>query len=242
MKFLAPFLYTLRFWIIITLLSIVFGTLSVLAGCVDTSGNTSHHIASLWARLICRLNGIRVEIIGLENVCFDHAQVFVANHQSYFDIFALTGYLPAQIRWMAKSSLFWIPFVGWAMYAEGSIAVNRQDRKNAYKSFLACVEKIRAGYSVVIFPEGTRSVDGTLGAFKKGGQLLAARAQAPMVPVTIIGSGRIIKKNSIVLRPGPVRVIISPPLAVEELSSKKQEQVLEDIRDIIQKNLEENTL
>jgi len=212
--------------------------LSVL---VDPSGNLAHRISSLWARSLCRFNGIQVKITGLENISLDHAQIFVANHQSFFDIFALSGYLPVQIRWVAKAGLFKIPFVGWAMKAAGYISVDRSNKRKAYQSFVATVEKIKQGCSVVIFPEGTRSEDGTIGPFKKGSNLLAVRAKAPMVPVTIKGTGSIIKKSSCVINPGPVRIIISPPVFPDAATSKdgKAEDILDDIRQTICKNYEE---
>jgi 1-acyl-sn-glycerol-3-phosphate acyltransferase len=209
-----------KFWIVITLLSIFLGTCCLLSVLWDRSGNTSHRISSLWARLLCRLNGIQVKITGLENVAKDHAQIFVANHQSFFDIFALSGYLPVQMRWVAKASLFRIPFVGWSMKAAGYISVDRSNKKKAYQSFVATVEKIKQGYSVVIFPEGTRSEDGT---------------KAPMVPVTLIGTGNIIKKSSLVIKPGPVRIIISPPVFPYDATSKDKDgaRVLDEIRQTI---------
>jgi len=213
----------------------------MLAACVDPSGNTSHRISSLWARLLCKLNGIQVEITGLENIASDRAQVFVANHQGFFDIFALSGYLPVQIRWVAKASLFKIPFVGWSMKAAGYISVDRSNKKKAYQSFLATVETIKQGNSVVIFPEGTRSEDGTIGPFKKGGHLLAVRAKAPMVPLTLIGTGSIIKKNSLIIKPGPVRIIISPPVFSDAINSKDKngEKIMGDIRETICKTYNE---
>lgn len=225
----------MKFWIVITLLSIFLGTCCLLSVLWDRSGNTSHRISSLWARLLCRLNGIQVKITGLENVAKDHAQIFVANHQSFFDIFALSGYLPVQMRWVAKASLFKIPFVGWSMKAAGYISVDRSNKKKAYQSFVTTVEKIKQGYSVVIFPEGTRSEDGTIGPFKKGSHLLAVRAKAPMVPVTLIGTGNIIKKSSLVIKPGPVRIIISPPVFTDSATAKDNngERILEDIRQTI---------
>ena len=242
MQFLITFFNTSKFWVVITLLSIFLGICCLLAACVDRSGNTSHRISSLWARWLCKLNGIQVEITGLENILQDRAQIFVANHQGFFDIFALSGYLPVQIRWVAKASLFKIPFVGWSMKAAGYISVDRSNKKKAYQSFVATVEKIKQGYSVVIFPEGTRSEDGTIGPFKKGGQLLAARAKAPMVPLTLIGTGNIIKKNSIIIKPGPVRIIISPPVYTDTSTSrgKNAERILEDIRQTICKTYDEN--
>lgn len=171
----------------------------------------------------------------------DRAQIFVANHQSFFDIFALSGYVPVQIRWVAKASLFRIPFVGWSMKAAGYISVDRSNKKKAYQSFVATVEKIKQGYSVVVFPEGTRSEDGTIGPFKKGSHLLAVRAKAPMVPLTLIGTGNIIKKNSLVIKPGPIRIIVSPPVYTDSSDAKEGENMLAGIRETICKTYAENT-
>ena len=205
------------------------GLLATAIGIFDKSGNGSHKISSLWCRLLCKLNGVDLEIIGQENILMDKPQIFVSNHQGYFDIFALSGYLPVQIRWGAKSSLFKIPFMGWAMSASGYIPVERDNSKKSYEAFNKTIEKIRAGSSIVIFPEGTRSKDGQIGPFKKGSNLIASRSKSPMVPVTLIGSGNIIKKGSAVVTPGLVKVVISPP--VEPKNNKKEnEEILESIR------------
>ena len=232
---MSPVLNTIRFWAVTAVLSFVLGSLAVLCRFFDPSGNASHRISSLWDRLLCEWNGIEVDIEGLENVLTGKAQIFVANHQSFFDIFTLSGYLPTQIRWVAKTSLFRIPFVGWAMWASGYIPVVREDRKKAYQAFLATTERIKSGASVVIFPEGTRSENGSIGEFKKGSHLLSARSGAPMTPVTIIGTGTIICKGSFSVNPGKVKIIISP--AIESSS----EETLNKIRDIICKCYQENT-
>ena len=232
MNKLASIYHTGRFWILVTFLSIILGFLAIGAGFLDRSGNLSHQISRLWCRLLCKLNGVNVEINGLENILSNRPQIFVSNHQGYFDIFALSGYLPVQIRWIAKSSLFRIPFVGWAMMAAGYIPVERDNRKKAYEAFNKTLEKIKEGCSIIIFPEGTRSEDGEIGPFKKGSNLIASRSKSPMVPITIIGSGDIIKKGSATITPGPIRVIISPP--VEPVSDKKENAaILESIRKTI---------
>jgi len=226
---LVSIYHTTRFWILISFLSVFLGLLATAVGLFDKSGNNSHKISSLWCRLLCKLNGVKLEIVGQENILTDKPQIFVSNHQGYFDIFALSGYLPVQIRWVAKSSLFKIPFVGWAMSASGYIPVERDDRKKSYEAFNKTIEKIKAGSSIIIFPEGTRSQDGRIGPFKKGSNLIASRSKSPMVPVTLIGSGDIIKKGSAVVTPGLVKVIISPP--VEPNNNKKEnEEILESIR------------
>ena len=211
---------------------------AVLARIVDPSGKRSHQVARLWSKLLCVLNGIKVEIKGLEHVNPNSAQILVANHQSFFDIFTLSGYIPIQIRWMAKASLFRIPFVGWAMQAAGYISVDRENKRKAYQSFLTTVDKLKSGSSVVIFPEGTRSVDGKIGPFKKGSHLLAIRSGAPMVPVAIIGTGNIIRKGSAKIFPGPVRIILLPPVIADK--SKNEEAVMDEIRTAICKTIDEN--
>lgn len=236
MKTVLSFYHTLRFWILITFLSVVLGLAAIIAGFFDRSGNTSHKVGSLWSRLLCRWSGVRVEITGIENVLTDRPQIFIANHQGYFDIFALSGFLPVQIRWVAKSILFQIPFMGWAMKSARYISVERGNTKKAYRAFLSTIETVKAGNSVVIFPEGTRSEDGMIGPFKKGSQLLALRSNAPMVPVTIIGSKDIIKKGSGTIHPGPVRIIFSPAVTLDPKDPDKGEGTLESIRKTICEN------
>ena len=229
--------HTLKFWTLIISLSITLGTASITARIFDSSGNTSHNIARIWCRLLCKLNGVKVEIKGLEHLLKNQPQIFISNHQGYFDIFALSGYLPVQIRWVAKSSLFKIPFMGWAMTAAGYIPVTRTDRKKSYQAFLKTVEKVKEGCSVIIFPEGTRSKDGKVGPFKKGSNLIATRANSPMIPVTIVGSGEIIKKGSAMINPGSVQIILSSPVR-KHLEEKDANEVLNSIRETIIENQE----
>ncbi len=181
---------------------------------------------------------MQVEVEGLEHANPDRAQVFLANHQSFFDIFALAGYLPVQLRWVAKASLFRIPFVGWSMHASGYISVQRDDRKNAYQAFMASVDKLKSGASIVIFPEGTRSKDGKIGEFKKGGTLLASRAGVPIIPVTLIGTRGIIPKGSTAVHPGKVKIILSPEIDLETANSQKESELLLKIRETICQNFE----
>jgi len=166
----------------------------------------------------------------------DKPQIFIANHQGYYDIFALAGYLSVQLRWVSKSILFRIPFMGWAMKASGYIPVKRNNRKQSYQAFLNTLEAIKAGSSIVVFPEGTRSKDGSIGVFKKGSQLLAERAKVPVVPVTIVGTRDIIRKGSILIYPNVVRIIISPYVTIDGDNKKKGGEILQDIRKTICSN------
>ena len=238
MQFFLTFYHTLRFWIVIITLSIILGTIAIILGVIDRSGNQSHQVAALWSRLICEWNGIKVEITGVENILIDEPQVFIANHQGYYDIFALAGFLAVQLRWVSKAILFRIPFMGWAMSAAGYIPVERNNRKQSYQAFLKALEAIKAGNSIVVFPEGTRSEDGNIGIFKKGSQLLAERAKVPMVPVTVTGTRNIIRKRSMLIYPNMIRIIISPRISLDEENTKKGDKILQDIRGIICRNFE----
>ena len=223
-----------------TILSIALGSLSVILRFFDTSGDQSHRVASLWSRLICQWNGIRVEITGVENILTNQPQIFIANHQGYYDIFALAGYLDVQLRWVSKAILFRIPFMGWAMSAARYISVKRNNRKQSYQAFLKTLEAINMGSSIVVFPEGTRSEDGSIGDFKKGSQLLAQRAGVPMVPITVIGTRDIIRKGSIIIHPGPIKIIISPHVTLDATNAKKGDKILQIIRNTICKNFKDN--
>jgi 1-acyl-sn-glycerol-3-phosphate acyltransferase len=224
----------------VTILSIALGSLSVILRFFDTSGDQSHRVASLWSRLICQWNGIRVEITGVENILTNQPQIFIANHQGYYDIFALAGYLDVQLRWVSKAILFRIPFMGWAMSAARYISVKRNNRKQSYQAFLKTLEAINMGSSIVVFPEGTRSKDGSIGDFKKGSQLLAQRAGVPMVPITVIGTRDIIRKGSIIIHPGPIQIIISPHVTLDAKNAKKGDRTLQIIRNTICENFKDN--
>ncbi|MBI5428347.1 MAG: 1-acyl-sn-glycerol-3-phosphate acyltransferase, partial [Nitrospinae bacterium] len=126
----------------------------------------------------------------------------------------------------------------WAMRAAGYISVEREDKKKAYQAFMEAIEKIKAGFSVVIFPEGTRSEDGQVAPFKKGSHLLALRSGTAMSPVTIVGSGKIIKKGSGAVHPGSIRIVISPPVKPDKSHSRDEADILEQIRITIRNNLE----
>ena len=125
--------------------------------------------------------------------------------------------------------------MGWAMTAAGYISVEREDRKKSYQAFIQTVEKVKEGNSIIIFPEGTRSEDGTIGPFKKGSNLIASRSKSPMVPVTIIGSGNIIKKGSAVIHPAKVQIILSPTVRTH-LGQKDDGEILNGIRETILAN------
>ncbi len=235
-----PMLATLRTilaWLIYFITTVILGTVAIILSIFDSSGNTPHLVARLWGKIQLRTTGTKVNIEGLEKIDRKQSYILVSNHQSNFDIFALLGYLPIQFRWTAKASLFRIPFLGWAMSRIGYIPIERESPKKAYKSMLQAAEKVQKGVSVMIFPEGTRSPDGQLQPFKKGVFIIALKSQAPILPITIKGTNKIMRKGDWRTYPGNVRIIIDQPLETKQISATEEEVLAAKVRQIIIKNL-----
>jgi len=170
--------------------------------------------ARLWARICLSAAGIRVSYEGLEHGAGPLPRLFVANHQSNVDIWALVCALPISTKFVAKRSLFRVPFMGWAMRRAGFVPIDRDQRGSAIESLRSAVARIHGGRSVVVFPEGTRSRDGRLLPFKKGPFHLALQAGVPVVPVAISGSWATLPPGAWRLRPGEVRVRLLPAIDV----------------------------
>jgi len=171
--------------------------------------------ARLWSRLMLAAVGARVDYEGLERLDPRRPYVFIANHQSSVDIWVLLAALPLTVRFVAKRELRNVPVIGWALSASGSIFVDRADRGRAIGSLRGAAERVRAGVSVILFAEGTRSRDGDLLPFKKGPFHVALQAGVPVVPIAICGSGDVLPARSLRVRPGPVFVRLLEPIEVE---------------------------
>jgi 1-acyl-sn-glycerol-3-phosphate acyltransferase len=194
-------------------LTILLGTPAVLAGLLVRGSDATMRLGRIWSRGILRAAGVRPRYEGLENVAASEPCVFLANHQSLLDIFVLVPVLPPATRFVAKRSLFFIPFFGWSLKVSGFIPIERRSYRRAYESLERAADAIRAGRSVVLFPEGTRSRSGKLQPFKRGAFHLAVRARVPVVPVAISGTGRALPPGRWKVRPGSVRVSFAPPIA-----------------------------
>ena len=184
----------------------------VIASLFSKTGDLPHLMARRWARFTLRCSGCRVILKGVENIPQGPA-VYMANHVSHFDVFALLGYLEVQFRWTVKKELFRIPLLGLAMRRAGYILVDRFNHEKAMESIKRAAATVRAGTSVLIFPEGTRSCDGELKyPFKKGGFHLAREAGVPIVPVTVSGTYRILPKGGAIVRPGTITIVVGKPI------------------------------
>lgn len=210
--------------------TIVMGSYGAVVGFVPPRGDWTLRGARWWARgiLLGGFVGLRSE--GRERVPRGEPVVFMANHESWLDIPALLATIPVQVRFLAKKSLFKTPFLGWAISAMGFIPVDRENRREAVRSFEEAAARIRRGRSVLLFPEETRSTDGHLLPLQRGGFLIALKAGIPIVPVGIEGAGRCLGKHNYLIRPGTVTVRFGEPIPTAGRGVTEKGALMEQVR------------
>ncbi len=212
--------------------TIVFCLWALIVSVFDPNGRRAHSYAARpWARVILRFCGVGVTVGGLENVDNDEPRIYMVNHQSAFDIFTLLAFLPVDFKFILKQELMKIPLFGWAMKRAGYIALDRGDPRKAIKSMNRAAEKIKQGASVLIFPEGTRSEDGHLQVFKKGGFHLAIKSGCAIVPIVILNSRNIVRKGSMRISGGDIRMEICGPVPVKDYGKRHMAQLMGRVRE-----------
>ena len=208
LRFLYQWIIVMPIMLVITIMTALITIIGCFLGDHRVWG---YYPGLIWSRLFCLVSLVRVEVKGREKLDRSTSYVFVANHQGAYDIFLVYGYLGHKFKWMMKSSLRRIPFVGAACAAAGFIFVDRSGK--GLRETLAAAEKIlTGGMSLVVFPEGSRTPDGKIHRFKKGAYQIADDLSLPVVPLTIDGSYRVLSKNSKLVRPGKIVLTIHDPI------------------------------
>jgi 1-acyl-sn-glycerol-3-phosphate acyltransferase len=164
--------------------------------------------------------------------------VIVANHQSHYDIFLLYGWLGVDFKWVMKQELRKAPMIGIACDRLGHIFVDRSNREAAIASLETAKDRIREGTSVFFFPEGTRSRDGELQSFKKGAFRMAMDLNLPILPITLVGTRRIMPPDSLDIFPGAARMIIHPPVAISPFRDNDRGELMTVVRRAIESGLQ----
>jgi 1-acyl-sn-glycerol-3-phosphate acyltransferase len=219
----------------IAVYTIVLGTISLASSFVDRSGRFAHKCARAWSYLILKTTGVRVSVTGLERVPPGHSYVFASNHQSIYDIPVLFWTLKFELRILAKASLGSFPFLGWHLARTGHVLV---DRKNPGADLFRQVRSLMAsGNSLFVFPEGTRSVDGTLARFRAGTFMMAIEAGLPVVPVAIDGSRFVMRKGQLMTCPGDVRVTVLDPISTAGCTPDQARQFARRVQEAVQSAL-----
>jgi len=197
------------------------------------SSDSVQSLAAWWARTIVSASGVSVTVEGREFIEPGKPYIFAANHQSQFDIFALQGFLGADFRWLAKKELFQVPIWGPAMRRAGYIPIDRSHGRQAIRSLDEAAQKIAAGTSVIIFPEGTRSRDGALQDFKAGAMVLAIKSRVDIVPVAISGTHAILPKGNLLINPGKVIIRMGNPIDMKNYGAKDKHGLAKKVQEAV---------
>jgi 1-acyl-sn-glycerol-3-phosphate acyltransferase len=205
----------------------------ILLSLIRAGGDTIHKVGRIWAKCILGIGKIKVTVKGYSNLMPGRSYIYMPNHVSNIDIPVLQAYLPVQFRWLAKAELYKIPLFGHAMKRAGYISIDRSDRRSAIKSLNQTATIIRNGVSVIIFPEGTRSRTNNIQPFKKGGFVLAVDSGVSIVPIIIHGTGQIMPRKKITIKPGNVTLEITKPVKSSDYTRKTKDDLMKKVRNII---------
>ncbi|MDH4128472.1 MAG: 1-acyl-sn-glycerol-3-phosphate acyltransferase, partial [Spirochaetota bacterium] len=228
--------------IIIIIITLFWSTLAVITGPLNFILPAYHVISTSWAKWLICVSGVKINIVGLENISLDKNYVFVSNHSSLFDIPVLLSSIKNEIKMIAKKELAYIPIWGWSLVAGGYILIDRKNPKNAFKAMKKAEKKLKKGTSILVFPEGTRSDNGSVQEFKKGAFMLAIQTHLDMIPISIINSHKVMPKKSFKLSPVTVHLIIDKPISMGEIKSLGKDDFINKVRELIIKNCQENRL
>lgn len=217
-------------WTVIALTAAAYGLLAILTSWIPPRGRVYLFWARLWARSILFLTGVPATIETAAEASALPQAIYMSNHESGIDILLLLLVIPQDVRFLAKRSLFFVPFMGWSMWLAGFVPVDRRRTEKAREVLSGLDRCLAKGSSVLIFPEGTRSRDGSLGAFKKSGFLTALKSGVPIVPVGVSGARAVLGAQGLVVRRGPVRVRAGRPIPTAELGVHDRADLMERVR------------
>lgn len=206
-------IYQILFMLPVLLTATIITALITIIGSILFGGRWwGYWPAHCWAKLFCILSFVRVTVKGRENILKGTSYVFVANHQGAYDIFAIYGYLGHNFKWMMKKALERIPLVGYSCRRAGHIYVDNRTPAAIRQTMADAERQLAGGMSVVVFPEGSRTLDGKVHAFRRGAYTLAVEFGLPVVPLTIDGAYKVMPRTALLPRPGHITLTIHRPI------------------------------
>ena len=220
-------------WTGIILATVLFGLPAIVAAFIPPRGDWFLRFARGWARTILFFSGVRVCVLHRERLFGGRGFVVVSNHESYADILVLLSSLALPVRFLAKRSIFRVPVLGWSIGAAGFVPVDRGDRSRGAATVEAALKLLKAGRSLVIFPEETRTRTGDLLPFKPGAALFALRSGFPLLSVGISGTRRVLPRGTLATTPGRVALAIGEPIPVAGRSARDRDEVTRELRQAI---------
>lgn len=225
---------------VLVVVTVLAATVTILGSAVGLGRSFGYYPGHIWARIFCFMSFVRVRVVGRENIAKNTSYVFVANHQGAYDIFAIYGYLGHNFRWMMKKALEKIPFVGYSCRVSGHIYVDNSTPAAVRKTMETAEQRISGGMSVVVFPEGSRTLDGRMHRFRRGAFILAIEFGLPVVPITIDGAYSVMPRKARLPRPGTITLTIHKPIYAPEGGHVQEELMAESAKAIASALPEEN--
>ena len=226
----------LGFWA--TVATVILGIPVMVAGMLSRTGNLAFSISKIWAYTMIAASFVRTEIKNKNKILKGTPYIIISNHQSHYDIITLVTTLGIQFRWIIKKEILKLPIFGYALYASRNIFIDRSNTTSAIESINKGFDRLPNGVSVMVFAEGTRSPDGQIHEFKKGGFITAVRLKIPILPVTINGSRRVMRKGSFTLKPGKIQVVIGDPIDTSSYTTDTVQELIGKMRQAIIANFD----
>ncbi len=222
----------------VVLNTMILGTVIIIVSMFDRTGNFVHYIGKFWSLMNLFLSGTRVKLKHKEKIEKGRTYIVMSNHQSLFDVWALIGKIPLQLRWIVKLEIRKIPIFGYALERMGHVYVDRKNRSAASNRLDEAARKIKGGTSVIIFPEGTRSKDGKLLRLRRGGAIIALKSGISILPVTVNGSRFALPKGTLDLMPGKIEIIVGDAIDPNKFDADQPDALIEAAKSAIEKNLD----
>jgi 1-acyl-sn-glycerol-3-phosphate acyltransferase len=226
----------LGFWAALATLILFFPVL--IAALASRTGNLAFSLSKVWAYIMLAVSFVPTEIKNREKIQPGKSYVIISNHQSLYDIIALVTTLGIQFRWFIKKEVLKIPLFGYALYASRNIFIDRSHHDKAIESINKGFDRLPEGVSVMVFAEGTRSPDGQIHEFKKGGFIPAVTRKIPILPVTVNGSRRVLPKRSLMMKPGKIQVVVGDPIDTSGYSSANVQELIDKTRKAVIANFD----
>lgn len=218
----------------LSIATIFFGSLALFVSLFEKSGRIQHRIAQRWARVLIAITGSRLTIRGAENLAKHPIAVYAANHTSYMDTPVIFAALPFQFRILAKKELWPIAFIGWYLQRSGQIAVDTATARGTLTSLAAGVRALQGGMPLFVFPEGSRTLDGSLQPFMSGAAYLAIRAQVPLLPVALVGVYDLLPMHTHWFYPGELTLIAGDPIDTTGMTTRQTDELNARLRAAIE--------
>jgi 1-acyl-sn-glycerol-3-phosphate acyltransferase len=216
--------------------TIILGIPVMIAGLMSRTGNLAFSISKLWAYTMLAVSFVRTQIKNKEKIRKGTSYIIISNHQSLFDIISIVTTLGIQFRWLIKKEVLKIPIFGYALYASRNIFIDRSNTTKAIESINKGIDRLPKGVSVMVFAEGTRSSDGQIHEFKKGGFMVAVAHKIPILPVTVNGSRRVLPKGSLVVKPGKIQIVIGDPIDTSGYTNATAQELIDKTRQVVMAN------